>query len=181
MPLSFDKLHKDLKSIFTDRLILIPFTKEIITSIKEDEGCLLKNNNLIYGIGWPDEDAWETFPKIEQNLNLVSEPTGFESWLIVKKESLAIIGDVGFKGQPGSDCKVDIGYAIISPERQQGFAVEAVQALINWVFNQPGVAVVTASCFRTNLGSKKVLQKIGFVEDRNDIKMLYWSIEKHIL
>lgn len=173
-----DNLYAGIEFISTERLILIPFTTEIITSIKEEDGFLLKACNLNYGKGWPDEEAWETFPKIEKNLDLVINPTGFESWLIVKKENQSIIGDVGFKGRPNDDGAIDIGYAIISAERQNGYAIETVNALINWAFNQVEVTTVTASCLIVNLGSKKVLQKAGFAEMKRDDEMIYWIKKK---
>ncbi|WP_131536113.1 GNAT family N-acetyltransferase [Pedobacter nototheniae] len=173
-----DNLYAGIEFISTERLILIPFTKEIITSIKQEEGFLLKTCNLNYGTGWPDEEAKETFPKIEKNLTLVINPTGFESWIIVKKENQTIIGDAGFKGRPNDCGEIDIGYAIISAERQNGYAIETVNALIIWAFNQTGVAAITASCFIPNIRSKKVLQKTGFRKTKEDDEMIYWIKNK---
>ncbi|MDR5000979.1 GNAT family N-acetyltransferase [Brevibacillus parabrevis] len=87
------------------------------------------------GDGWPDEDAIETLPKIIKNLELVGEPTGFESWMIVKQDGNTIIGDAGFKGRPNDQGEVDIGYGIIGNERKKGFAVEAARGLVHWAFS----------------------------------------------
>ncbi|MFD2286123.1 GNAT family N-acetyltransferase [Pedobacter petrophilus] len=168
------KLQTGVAFIYTDRLILIPFTTEILTSIENDEGALLKANKLVYSKGWPDEDALETFPKIKRNLALVTLPTGFESWLIVKEDGLAIIGDAGFKGRPDHDGRIDLGYAIAAGERKNGYALEAAEGLMNWAFQQQGVRAVTASCLKSNAGSAKLLQKLAFKELSSDTEMIYW-------
>lgn len=48
------------------------------------------------GKSWPDKDVTETLPKIINNLALVEAPAGFESWMIIKKDTFEIIGDAGF-------------------------------------------------------------------------------------
>ncbi|MFW0716092.1 GNAT family N-acetyltransferase [Pedobacter sp. N23S346] len=171
-------LQTGVAFISTDRLILIPFTTEIIASITHDEGALLKANKLVYGNGWPDDDAWETLPKIKKSLALVTHPSGFESWLIVKKDGLVIIGDAGFKGKPSVEGCIDIGYAIIAAERKQGFASETVQALIHWAFDKPEVNSITASCLISNPESRKILQKFEFSELNRNNEMIFWEREK---
>ena len=164
--------------IYTQRLILVPFTIQILDSIENGEGALLKANDLLYGNGWPDDDAIETFPKIRKNLTLVTAPSGFESWLIVKNDVLEIIGDAGFKGRPGAAGSVDIGYAVIAAERLQGYAAETVEALIKWAFAQPDVNAITASCLIENFGSQKILQRFGFFELSRNQEMIFWKRDK---
>ena len=176
--MGLENLQAGIAFIYTERLILIPFTAEILDSIEHEGGALLKANKLIYGNGWPDDDAIETFPKIRKNLTLVTAPSGFESWLIVKKDCLVIIGDAGFKGRPGEAGSVDIGYAVIAAERLQGYAAETVQALIQWAFNQPNVNSITASCLISNSGSQKILQKFEFGESSRNEEMIFWEREK---
>jgi ribosomal-protein-alanine N-acetyltransferase len=88
---------------------------------------------LSKGKSWPDMDVLETLPRIINNLTKVGYPTGFESWMIIKKDTKEIIGDLGFKGFNDKDENVDIGYGIIKEERRKGFAEEAVREIIKWV------------------------------------------------
>jgi ribosomal-protein-alanine N-acetyltransferase len=55
-----------------------------------------------------DIDVLETLPRIINNLTKVGYPTGFESWMIIKKDTKEIIGDLGFKGFNDKDENVDI-------------------------------------------------------------------------
>lgn len=104
----------------------------------------------------------ETLPRILINLQKVSEPTGFESWLIVNQENDTIVGDIGFKGVPNIGGSIDIGYGIIESQRRKGYASEAAEGLIKWAFEQPYVQSITAQSLTDNTGSAKTLERLGF-------------------
>lgn len=93
-----------------------------------------KNGTIKKGKSWPDSDVLETLPRIINNLTKVSSPTGYESWMIIKKDTLEIIGDLGFKGFNNREENIDIEYGIIKEERRKGFAEEAVREIIKWAF-----------------------------------------------
>ena len=99
--------------VYTDRLVLIPFTLTASCALLAGDLSVLNALGLQPSAYWPDQEAIDTLPKIIKNLKLVQEPTGFESWMIVLKSNNTVIGDAGFKGQPNTEGEVDIGYAII--------------------------------------------------------------------
>jgi ribosomal-protein-alanine N-acetyltransferase len=167
-----------VEQISTNRLYLVPFTHKIATCILEENYDELTNKGIVLGEGWPDEDAIETLPKIIKNLDLVESPTGFESWMIIKKDRMMIIGDTGFKGRPNSMGEVDIGYAIIEKERKNGYGIEAAKGLASWAFSRPEVKVITAKCLLNNKDSARILEKMGFKEITRDDEMISWSIGK---
>ncbi|PUA39092.1 N-acetyltransferase [Paenibacillus elgii] len=170
-----------VENITTERLYLIPFTRKLIISIIDGDYEDLINMGLNKGEGWPDEDAIETFPKILRNLELVKEPTGFESWIIVKKDRMTIIGDAGFKGRPNSAGEVDIGYAIIEHERKKGYGIEAAQSLVDWAFSNPEVKTITAKSLLNNIGSARILAKMKFKEICRDEEMIHWLLQNEIM
>ncbi len=128
------------------------------------------------GIGWPDEDVLETLPRIIDNLLQVVAPTGFESWMIIKNDTLEIVGDAGFKGFNSVESAVDIGYGIIKEERRKGYAEEAVTELIRWAFTNEMVREITARCLIDNASSVNLLNKMNFIEQKRDDEMIYWSL-----
>jgi ribosomal-protein-alanine N-acetyltransferase len=130
------------------------------------------------GKSWPDEDVIETLPKIHNNLLQVAAPTGFESWMIIKNDTLEIIGDAGFKGINSERGTIDIGYGIIKEERRNGYAEEAVKALIKWAFSNEIVKAITANCLTTNTISINLLKKLNFIEKKRDDEMIYWTIDR---
>ncbi|MEM7050356.1 MAG: GNAT family N-acetyltransferase [Acidobacteriota bacterium] len=73
-----------------------------------------------------------------------------------------LIGGGGFQGLPTSAGTVEIGYSILPHHQRQGFAPEAVEALVRWAFEQPRVKRVTAETRPDSRPSIRVLEKCGF-------------------
>jgi ribosomal-protein-alanine N-acetyltransferase len=166
-----------IDSIVTDRLMLIPFTIQICKNVINNNFSDLNKKGFKKGKSWPDEDVLETLPRIIKNLSKVKSPTGFESWMIIKKDTLEIIGNAGFKGFNYLQKNADIGYGIIKEERRKGYAEEAVLELIKWAFSTVPIREITAACLLDNANSINLLKKISFTEIRRDEKMIYWSIQ----
>ncbi|MFN2137681.1 MAG: GNAT family N-acetyltransferase [Candidatus Promineifilaceae bacterium] len=83
-------------------------------------------------------------------------------WLIILRESRLAAGLIGFKGTPGSEGLVEIGYGVDSAARGQGYATEAVCALSDWALGQPGCRGIFARTRKDNVASIRVLRKSGF-------------------
>lgn len=166
-----------IDKLVTQRLILIPFTIQLCKNLLNDDYSDLEILNLKKGKSWPDNDVMETLPRIINNLSKVESPTGFESWMIIKKETLEIIGDLGFKGYNHDKKNIDIGYGIIKEERKKGYAEEAVKEIINWAFATEIVTEITANCLAQNTNSINLLTKVNFIELKTENGMKYWLLE----
>jgi [ribosomal protein S5]-alanine N-acetyltransferase len=162
--------------IHTDRLILIPFTLEITQLLMDGDTSILQKLGLQLTPYWPDQEAIDTFPKIIKNLELVPEPTGFESYLVVHRYSMTVIGDAGFKGLPNANGEVDIGYAIIAEAQNKGYGLEVARGLVNWAFQQPSVKAITARCLPGNKPSARVLEKLGMLQVSADEELIRWKL-----
>ncbi len=167
-----------IKQILSNRLIFIPFTLDVATAVLAGNLEILESYGLKINKNWPDDECMETLPKIIKNLKLVVEPTGFESWMIVKQDNRMVIGDAGFKGKPNTNGEVDIGYSIIEEEQKRGYGFETAKILTDWAFSQSEVNSITASCFINNIASARILEKIGMQEISRDKEMIYWKISK---
>lgn len=161
----------------TNRLILVPFTLDIFEQIAENDFSFLANHHLKRTEYWPDEEFYEYVPRAIQNLRKVEYPTGFESWMIIKKETNEIIGDLGFKGFNFLSHSCDLGYAIIEPERRKGYAMEACLGLIDWVKNIDSTIAITAATQHDNFGSMELLKKMNFFEINRDDELIYWEMK----
>jgi ribosomal-protein-alanine N-acetyltransferase len=167
-----------VKKIVTERLYLVPLTLCICREVLNNDFTSLRNIDINPGEGWPDEDMLETLPRIIDKLNLVTAPSGFESWIIIEKETKMVIGDTGFKGLPDLNGAADIGYGIIAGARRKGYAIEAVNGLIDWAFQQPELSLITASCELTNIRSAKVLKGLGFSFKGTNEEMFHWELPR---
>lgn len=80
----------------------------------------------------------------------------------------ALIGVAGYDGPPNADGVVEIGYAIAEEYQRQGYATEAVMALLGHAFADPRVRVVAATTYTTLRASIGVLEKTGFTQVSRD-------------
>lgn len=165
-------------NIYTERLQLIPVSFEIAEQIRNGDFFIKNKSHIRSTALWPDDDFLDILPKIIQKLKSISDHKGFTSYLVVKKEDRTVIGDVGFKTPPNEAGEVDIGYGLISSERKKGYATEAVNALVNWAFEQKDVKVITADCKMDNEASIKVLKKTGAIRISVQHGMINWKIER---
>ena len=93
------------------------------------------------------------------------ERHGFGLWLVALKGSNTPIGICGFlKRETLSD--VDIGFAFLPPYRSQGYAFESAEAVMDYGRKVLGLRRVVAITNEDNIGSIRVLEKIGMSFDR---------------
>ena len=74
-----------------------------------------------------------------------------------------VVAEVGFHGPPDSSGWVEIGYRVVAGCRRQGFAEEAVSALLVWA-GHCDVVGVKASVDPENVPSITLLRKLSFIE-----------------
>jgi len=159
--------------IETERLLLEPFTIELI------DGAVTGDINKIISLGynpsdeWPEPDLAEALPYFKQLL-ITNGINGFNSWIIIDKKSKNIIGSMGFIGNPDDKGCIEIGFGIIPSKRKQNYCFEAGKSLINWAFKKPGVKQIIAKCDSNNLASVKTLEKLGFIKTNISDSQILW-------
>lgn len=82
-------------------------------------------------------------------------------WMIELRDGTHI-GELCFKGISENGI-AEIGYGIADDYQGCGYAAEAVSALADWAFMQPGVMCITAETEASNIASQRVLEKAGFI------------------
>jgi RimJ/RimL family protein N-acetyltransferase len=93
------------------------------------------------------------------------ERYGFGLWLVTLKGLKTPIGICGFlKRDTLSD--VDIGFAFLPQYRSKGYAFEAAAAAMDYGRKVLGLRRVVAITNEDNVGSTRVLEKIGMSFDR---------------
>ncbi len=166
--------------IITDRLIIFPFTYEIVCSIITKDYESLGKLGYRSSEDWPHPDFLDFLPILKKQLKGVIEPTGFDGWVIARKEDMLIIGDAGFKGEPDENGEIEIGYGFVKSQRGKGYGYEAVKALIEWGLEQKNVKKIIADCLIDNIGSIRILQKVGMSEVKRDDEMIYWEMQNTV-
>lgn len=82
-------------------------------------------------------------------------------WMIEWKDGTHI-GELCFKGL-SNEGSAELGYGIAEEYQGYGYATEAVSALMDWAFMQPGAMCVIAETETSNIASQRVLKKSGFI------------------
>ena len=125
---------------------------------------------------WPASDLRDFLPLYAQQLEADPSLLGWGIWLMVHRTERVVVGDLGFKGKPDHAGMVEIGYSVVPAYRRQGYAFEAVQALVGWAFAQPGVSRITAECSPDNAPSIRILEKLGMRRLETGGHLLRWGL-----
>lgn len=124
--------------------------------------------------------GYENGPEITNHvLALAKDPELFfwGSWIITRKKDDAMIGDLGFKGKPDKSKTVEIGYGLLEQFQNNGYATEAVEALILWAWSSGEVARITAETDSGNKASIRVLQKLQMRKAAEDQRKVFWKLD----
>lgn len=156
-----------MRTIVSDRLILVPATEEILTAeAAEDRELLgfLLGAQIPYN--WPPDMFKGAIPLFLKELHERPERLGWLAWYWLRKEPMpekpTLIGDGGFKGEPDASGTVEIGYSILPQFEKRGYATEGSKGLIEFACSHPAVRRVVAQVDPQNIGSVRVLEKLNF-------------------
>lgn len=88
------------------------------------------------------------------------EKYDFGRWAVIDKESDAFLGWCGLKFTPEIE-EYDIGFRFYKKYWNKGYATEAAQACIDLGFNHYNLTTIVGRARKENIGSIRVLEKIG--------------------
>lgn len=168
------------RQLETERLFLIIMNYSMIRSLINGTNVELTDLGLTCGHGWPRQETFDIIRFLADTMKEDQSPSGYEIWLIVKKDGMIIIGDAGFTGPPDVEGKVEIGYGLVESERNKQYGYEAVSALIEWAMTQDKVKVICADgVLINNFGSIRILEKVGMKEIRRNENGIYFEMMKN--
>jgi RimJ/RimL family protein N-acetyltransferase len=106
-----------------------------------------------------------------------SRPLGaFGTYQMVRRADDRVIGDVGFMGPPDATGAVSVGCAITEDARGQGYATEALSTLLEWARRQSGLTCVLADTTRSNVASRRLLERVGLHRVGEDGELIYYML-----
>ena len=162
--------------LLTPRLRLLPCDAVVARAAVDAPETLPSLLGLRVDPEWPSEDLVEVLPGYADALELRPALLRWGLYLVLDRGGRRLVGDAGFKGPPDEAGAVEIGYGIVSAFRGRGYATEAVRALVEHARHQPSVREIVATCYASNAGSRRVLEKSGFRHVHTDGALLDWSI-----
>lgn len=119
---------------------------------------------------------------IKETIITSYEKNGFGLYLVELENDATPVGVCGLINRDGIP-DIDIGYAFLSAYRQNGYATEAAQAVMDYGQNIVGLKRIVAITAVDNQSSIKVLEKIGLrfekhitlPEDDEKIMLFGWD------
>lgn len=138
--------------IETERLMLRPIFRPVARMLL-DGGT---PRGLSFAPGYPSEFSLDVMESVVE----AAEPDRFGPYFMTRKVDGLIIGEIG--------CRLDaasaigkVGYTVVQPCWGQGYATEALRALLARVLTEPDISRVLAETMESNLASRRVMEKAG--------------------
>jgi [ribosomal protein S5]-alanine N-acetyltransferase len=162
----------------TERLQLLPLTYTQLHKYLRADGSLEEELGLSTYVRRVSDTLSEVFA--ERILPYVADTSKdfrySTLWTMIDKDRQRMVGDLCFKGIPDAKGQVEIGYGTDKEEEGKGYMTEAVGGLIDWAKTQESVKIIYAFTRKNNLASQRILQKNGFVLDRETNTELGWRL-----
>ncbi|MFN6163445.1 MAG: GNAT family N-acetyltransferase [Planctomycetota bacterium] len=151
--------------ILTERLRIIPVSRALAVAELQDRIAFASLLDAEVPADWPPDSLADALLFF---LGLMAEHPDWLGWLgwyaiACDKPTPTLIGSIGFKGPPRGDGEVEIGYSVLPKYRRFGYATEMARGLVHWARSVGGVQTVIAQTTDDNLGSHRLLLKLGFV------------------
>ena len=164
--------------ITTQRLELLPCSLEVAQAVVTRNKSEVER---LLGVQVPDDwyasEVLDFFPMYAQML--IDDPSqlGWGVWLMIHIADSTLIGDLGFGGKPDQTGTVEMGYEVLSAYRQQGFAFEAVEALVDFAFTGQELKRIIAHSPDDHVASIRILEKLGIQQIARDENLLKWELK----
>ncbi len=142
-----------MHTLETQRLLLRPFHPEDLAEVT----------------GWADAENRNAAAEAQVFLDFCFREYrqgGFGPWGMELKETRRIVGNCGFPHIRLRDGCGEVNYFVAPQYRGLGLAPEALKALLEHGFKQLGLRRIEARCELDNIGSERVMQKVGMRFDR---------------
>lgn len=172
-----ERIFESFPELRTQRLFLRQITQE-------------DDNNLFNVLSNEDTCAYLVHNAVHDIANIQRIITGMQRffdekqrirWGIAQKQDNSIIGHCGFFDIDRSNCCAEISYCLKKKLWGQGIMTEAADAMLKFGFEDYGFHRITAKVIKGNIGSIRVLQKLGFTEEGLLRESLYKNGQYHDL
>ena len=94
------------------------------------------------------------------------EPGGpWYQFIVERRSDGAMVGDIGVGFEVPGECQVELGYRIHPAHQRQGYAREAVAAIIDWLIEAHAIHRFVGIAATENAASIALLRSLGFRQE----------------
>lgn len=142
----------------TERLILREFNENDC----QDVLAYQSDPKYLRYYAWTGRTAEEVQSFVQELIDKQKEQPRTKYQLAVTlRANRELIGNCGIRMDAPKAHQADIGYELAPAHWGHGYATEAMNALVEFGFRQLGVHRIWAWCIAENIGSVRVLEKLG--------------------
>ncbi len=152
----------------TNRLIIRPIKvtdKNEIFKYRSD-----KESNIYQE--WIPESIDDVEIFIDKVAKQINETKTWFQFVIIEKETQKLMGDLGVHFWDDENKQVEIGCTLNKDFQNKGYATEAVEKVIDYLFKELNKHRITASIDPQNINSKRLVERIGFRKEAHFVESL---------
>jgi [ribosomal protein S5]-alanine N-acetyltransferase len=157
--------------IETDRLML---RAPRIEDAQPIFGAYANDPEVTHFLAWPPATSSEEVEEFLRTAIQRQKDRMEFYWIIERKDTGEPIGMISFEV---SEHGPELGYVLARAHWGRGYMSEVAGALTRWLLSQPSIDRVWAVCDVGNVGSRRVLEKVGM--DREGC-LRRWAVEPNI-
>lgn len=127
--------------------------------------------------------SWDTPFPVDSAAALIAEMRGVRfgqpgAWLQVAVEAAGrLVGDVAVRVDGDDPRQATVGFTLAAHAQGQGFATEALRAVMSLLFTEHGVHRISADCDTRNLRSVALLERVGMRREAHHRRSAWWKGE----
>ena len=164
--------YAEFENLETERLLLRQLTMDDLYDYYERIGS--DGEVSRYMLWEPHQDIGETLASFEKAFAGYEEG-GYYRWVAVRKEDDLLLGTMSLLRLDEKENSCSFAYMFARDSWGQGYATEAMTAVLDFAFEKLEVEKITADHFATNPASGAVMRKLG-MHHTGTVKEKY---EKH--
>ncbi len=155
--MKIEDIYGNLPTLETERLILRKMTMDDT----EDMFEYASDPEISIHSTWESHISIEATRDFLERIMKAYEENQVAGWGVVLKENNKLIGTSGYVNWSTNHNRAEIGYAISRSLWNKGLMTEAVNEVIRFGFNKMELNRIEARCKLENIGSERVMQKVG--------------------
>lgn len=163
--MNYNEKYGDIPTLETERLIL----RKITLEDAKDMYTYASNEEVTKYVTWDKHSSLsDTIDFINKFLPQYDAP-----WGIQHKENGRFIGTVHFVWWQPEHKSAEIGYVLSKEYWGKGLITEAARTVITFGFESMNLVRIQARCFLENIGSERVMKKLGMSFEGINRKVMY--------
>jgi [ribosomal protein S5]-alanine N-acetyltransferase len=147
---------REVESIVTKRLLLRDFRLDDLAEVQ----AFASDPEMVTYMDWGPNTPEQTMAFLGTKIAAAAESPRSQ-WAFAVEHASVLIGNVELHVDDRQHRRGSMGYTIARPAWGQGFGTEAAGAVLRFGFDRLGLHKVSATCDPANIGSVRVLEKIG--------------------